>query len=305
MTNESSKRPTSERLPNFIVMGAQKSGTTALYYALKQHPEIFLSDNKEPEYFLAYHQESPLNAHPLKARITEWQQYLKLFAFSDGKRAVGEASVMYLSGYFPEKTAIRIRQRLPHVRLIAILRHPAERAYSAYTYFRSRGVEQLPTFEAALAAEDQRISGDTLPDLCYRRNGLYGYNLSQFYQHISPDQILVCLYEDWLGNPQLVLQKIFRFLGLDESIAVFPKKHAVTSYRRSGVLSRWSTHLRMLDEYIGSSMRARLQHRITQLNRVAPPPLDPATRDTLVEFYREDILTLQRLIKRDLSHWLR
>ena len=114
--------------PTFLIIGAQKCGTDALYHALKQHPDIAMSPNKEPFFFLMdgrlpdYRLPGPRYTNRL---VYDWEAYQQLFAGAEGKRAIGEASAIYLSSYFPEKTAARIRDRIPDAKLIALVRQPA------------------------------------------------------------------------------------------------------------------------------------------------------------------------------------
>ena len=142
--------------PTFLIIGAQKCGTDALYHALQQHPDIGMSPNKEPFFFLMngrlpdYRLPGPRYTNRL---VYDWDAYLQLFAGAAGKRAIGEASAIYLSSYFPEKTAARIRDRIPAAKLIALVRQPAERAYSAYNFYRARDFEPLASFAEALAAD--------------------------------------------------------------------------------------------------------------------------------------------------------
>jgi hypothetical protein len=293
-----------ERLPNFILIGAQKSGTTSLYHALRKHPEIFLSTWKEPKYFMVEHDGTYAAGPPPARMVTDWSSYLNLFSESGHAQAVGEASVMYLSSYFPERTARQIRERLPNAKLIAILRHPVDRAYSAYTFFRSRGFESVSNFKDALSLEEERIKANTQPDLFYLRNGLYGEHLEKFLRFFPRDQIKVFLYEDWSQRPQEVLKEIFSFLAVDSNITICPLKRAVTTVPRNRIVAQiLKTFNRRLAPHLPRMIRkaARL---LVKINSKPPPPLDLRTRNQLIDYFEQDIRKLQSLIGRDLSHWL-
>ena len=160
------KDATGDTMPTFFVVGAQKAGATPLYhYLAQQHPDVFMSPAKEPFFF--DHQLDPsgsvikhefgrrsLARNPRFANIGE---YLTLFEEVRGERAVGEASPLYI--YAPG-TASRIKRYSPGARVVAILRTPADRAYSAFLYALRIGVEPLTDFARALREEPQRIRDD-------------------------------------------------------------------------------------------------------------------------------------------------
>jgi hypothetical protein len=137
-------------LPNFLIIGAAKSGTDAMYRCLRQHPEIYMCPVKEPRFF-AFEGSRPYFSGPQEASfsariVTTLADYLRLFAAVTTQRAFGEASPVYLT--FGEPVARRIRDYVPQVKLIAILRHPAERAYLAYRMWLAKGHETLSFSQA-------------------------------------------------------------------------------------------------------------------------------------------------------------
>ena len=132
-------------LPNFLIIGAAKSGTTALYRYLYDHPEIYMSERKELHYF-SYPETSKLTKGPHTYKRLSVSTLAEYMTFFDGARdeiAIGEASPSYL--YLPG-TAERIYQLLPNVKIIAILRNPVERAFSAYMHARRDKWEPIPDF---------------------------------------------------------------------------------------------------------------------------------------------------------------
>lgn len=267
-----------------------------------------MSQPKEPRFFITDGGPSPYRTHPTASVIANWYEYLTIFDKATDQRARGEASIIYLSSYYPERTAARIRHRLPDVRLIAVLRQPAERAYSAFTYFRSRNLEMSPTFEAALAAEPARIQAEDWPDLRYRLNGCYHANLTPFYAQFPEQQIRVYLYEDWNERPAAVLKDIFRFLGVDDQVTIQPQRKTVTRYSRSQRMAQILTQWKMVQRWPVTMVPATWRHRgynyLKRVNQVKPPPMSPHIRRSLTESYSDDILQLQTLLDRDLSHWL-
>lgn len=300
------------RMPNFLVIGAGKSGTTALYNVLKQHPAIFMSPVKEPRFFTAVG--LPPGPHallptPVRIDITRLEDYQALFRGATTETAIGEASPIYLSSLAPEQTATAIRSYLPDIRLIALLRHPAERAYSEFNFRRQLGVEPISDFARALAAEQERIRQGWWVAFRYRANGCYATNLQPYYDLFPREQIRVYLYEEWNTQPISVLQDIFRFLHVDDAVVPEVARRFNTTYLpRSHTFNRWLRRPHrvksMLRSLLPQRFRQRLGARASALNRTRITPLDPQLRKQLTNEYREEILRLQELIERDLSHWL-
>lgn len=298
-------------MPNFLLIGAQKCGTTALYNVLQQHPEIYMSPLKEPTYFALNNAPLPYTVaskeYQARLRYTP-ESYAALFQGVSRQRAVGEASALYLSSYQPERTAANIQAFNPQMRLIALLRQPAERAWSAYHYYRARGFEPIKRFPAALAAEATRRKGNDLPDLRHFANGCYFANLQPYFDRFPHTQIRVYLYEEWNQQPQVVLRDLFAFLGVDNHVVIEPKRANVTFSYRHHWLYRFlyepNRARRMLEKILRGRLRTRIYSKLRSYNQQQLPPLDARMRQELTERYRNDIAQLQALIGRDLSHWL-
>jgi hypothetical protein len=299
-------------LPNFLLIGATKCGTTALYETLKEHPQVFMSPVKEP-YFFNFEGHPPAFSGPepqaFQSAIRDWETYARLFDGADGKAAIGEATATYLSAYHPDRTAENILRHLPSVRLVAILRQPARRAYSHYCDKRGNGFEPLGSFREAIAAEDGRVAANWPIGYAYRRNGLYCANLKPFYERFAADRIRVSLYEDWRDRPSETLGGILEFLGIDRlRLTGAGARHNVTRFKWSPALHRWlawpNRSKDRLKPLLPPSWRGLLKRMVLAWNSSPPPPLDPEFSRELTEGYRSDILDLQELIGRDLSHWL-
>lgn len=297
--------------PNFLLIGAQKCGTTALYDALRQHPEIYMSPIKEPFYFVLNGAPPPYaipsKEYRARLRYTD-ESYAALFQRVTGQRAVGEASALYLSSYQPERTAANIQAFNPQMRLIALIRQPAERAWSAFQYYRARELEPIQHFPAALAAEATRRNGCDLPDLRHFANGCYFANLKPYFDRFPRQQIRVYLYEEWNQQPQALLGDIFAFLGVDNNVVIEPPRANVTFHYRHAWLRRFldepNVARKGIERILRGRPRKRLYHKLRTYNQRQSPPLDAGLRRTLTERYRSDIEQLQGLIHRDLSHWL-
>lgn len=304
-------------MPNFLVIGAQKAGTTALYNHLKQHPQVYMSPVKEPHFF-AYEGEKlnfqgPRDLEIMKHMVvSDLGDYEALFEAVSGEKAAGEASAMYL---YSEKAPQRIRHYVPRIKLVAVLRDPAERAYSSFLHMIRDGREPLADFGEALDAEQERIRENWGPIWHYKSMGFYHEQLSRYYAAFEPEQIKVYLYEDLNDDPSSVLKDLYSFLDVDDSFV--PDVSA--RYNASGVPRNERLHtlhhflLRpnsikealkpLLPKRLRQGLRASLVNTLRNRNLVKPP-FPEGIRSQLVEEYREDVTKLQALIGRDLSGWL-
>ena len=318
------------KFPNFFVIGAAKSGTSSLHKYLAQHPDIYMSPAKEPNYF-SFLGESPNFSGPLvktdnlffrdrlkrakyEFSVTSLREYEQLFSGVRGESAIGESSVSYL--YFPA-VASRIRERVPDAKLIAILRNPVTRAYSKYQQFRRVVSEPLFDFAEALAAEPDRIRNNWSPTWFYVDRGFYHRQLRTYYELFDRNQIYICLYEDFCSNPRRQLATIFRFLEVSDDFQVdLAKKHNVSESLRV------PRHMLLYDFFMNpsgfsSAVRRLLPNRIIKWSRplirkvitresseadFAPLSVEIATK--LRKVFRNDIENLEKLIQRDLSSWL-
>lgn len=307
-------------MPNFFIVGAQKAGTTSLYHHLTQHPQIYMSPVKEPCFF---NYEIKSDGEIVKenfgnpgrqkdARFSNMEEYSALFRGVQGETAVGEASPPYM--YVPG-TAERIKRYVPEAKVIAIIRNPADRAYSAFLHAVRIGKEPLPDFASALREEESRVRENWHYTFHYRSRGFYHAQLEQYYRVFGRERIRVWLYEDLRDDPTGVAQSIYRFLGVEDTFvpdasakhnpAGVPKnKFACTMIRGIDItaslfLETFTSASKIYP--LASKLRQRIQSRIV----AKPPPIDPEIRRELMEGYTEDILKLQDLIERDLSMWLK
>lgn len=297
-------------MPNFLVIGAAKSGTTALYYALRQHPQIYMSRSKEPNFF-ALEGESPAFRGPGDQQtinsdsITSLADYQRLFHGVSLETAIGEASTAYL---YHERTTERIRHYIPSAKLIVILRHPIERAYSSFLHMVRDGREPLADFSQALQAEQARIHDHWEHIWHYTHMGFYSVQLKRYFDTFDSGQIKIHLYDEWVTNPHQVMRDTFRFLGVDERfVPDLTLRPNVSGIPRNRLLQTVLTKLNPAEAASNRLPFARLWARgaVSVANHnLIKPPIPPTVRSELGEVFREDIVKLQDLIQRDLSVWL-
>lgn len=322
-------------LPNFLIIGAQKAGTTALHFYLKQHPQIYMSPVKEPHFFTNEggklesqgSTSEKLNLSSIADVEAYWRQnrssctdieaYRALFGGVSNETAIGESSTLYL---YSSKAPERIQHTIPNVKLIAMLRDPVERAYSAFLYLVRDGKEPLTDFAQALQEEEIRIRSNWEPNWHYRQRGLYHAQLKRYFDRFDRGQVRVYLYEDFNANPIDTLQDIFRFLGVDDTFTPdVTQRYNVSGVYKSKALHSLQTFLlapnlikSTLRQFLPKDLYRRLVSRkksvltdIRSEQTLVKPKLLPEVREQLIQAYREDILKLQDLIQRDLSEWLR
>lgn len=300
-------------VPNFLIIGAPKCGTTSLHQYLSQHPQLFMSQNKEPHFF-AYAGKMPDFCGPgddlagtNRTSVVQWEDYKALFEGAGDAIAIGEASTMYL--YWPEAPE-RIHHYLPQTKLIAILRHPVERAFSHYLHLRGDGREWLADLQAAIDQEDTRIAQHYAPAWHYRRVGLYGEQIRRYLDRFSRDQMRIYLYEDLKRDQMGVIQDIFEFLELDPRFQpdTSVRHNVYKEVRKSQWLHQFLTHENpvktVLRPLIPKPIRQQAATKAYKQNYQPAPKFDPTLKPALIHLFKDDILQLQDLIQRDLSHWI-
>lgn len=273
-------------LPNFLVIGAAKGGTTSLHHYLRQHPEIFLSPVKETNFFW-----TEARAHGRRTPQT-LAEYERLFDGAGGRRAVGEISPQYLNS---ANAAARIRRDLPQVRLIVSLRNPAERAWSDYLG-RVRILRETGTFTEAIQRGRPCLEW-----------GFYFPRLKRYYDLFPAEQIHVMLYEDFAADARAALRTLFTFLDVAPDVAIdTTTRHNRAALPRSARLNRvlWPSVVaaqRLVPRrFRGTGFLASL---LAPTYRPAPA-LAPELRRHLRDLYRDDIEATAELTGRDLSRWL-
>jgi hypothetical protein len=301
--------PTEAR-PNLFIVGAQKSGTSALAGWLGEHPHVCMSFPKEPG-FLAFGESGyPFpdgygNPAPASQYVVcDERSYLKLFAHArPEQRVLGEASTWYFA--LPGM-AQKIKSYRPDAKVIVILRDPVERAYSAWCHARGDRLEPCDDFSTALQLESQRGEVEFL--LRYQRMGLYSEALAEYQSVFPTAQLLVLFYDDIRADPMSSWRTVCAFLGVDASHT--PRfEHR---YNRSGQPRSRFVHNLLRSHRLKQVIRTVLPHplamrakrQVDDLNLEQFPAMDPSCRAALREYYRPDIQRLSRLTDRDLDAWL-
>lgn len=283
------------RKPNFFIVGAPRCGTASMYAYLKQHPEIWVSVDKEPHFF-----GSDLTVQP--GTIREEDLYLELFAGAGDRPRLGEASVWYLSS---ERAPYEIRSYVPGAKIIILMRSPPEMAYSLYSLYSRTGNEDLPAFEEALAAEPERRKGNRIPPGAYFPEGLlytgvarYAEKVERYFEVFGRENVLCLLFDDFVRDTPAAYRKTLEFLGVDPGFqAEFDPKRANQQVRMMAI-----RQIRQLPPELLSRIRFK---EMKQHDRGPRQPLAPETAARLRELFAEDVARLGKLLGRDLSAWTR
>jgi hypothetical protein len=298
-------RTATELMPSFIVIGAGKSGTTSLYHCLRRHPQIFMSPVKEPLFFAFAGRKmnfiGPGDAEINARAVTQLSAYQRLFSSGSNHPARGEASVAYL--YYP-RAADLIRELLPDIKLVVILRCPADRAYSNFLHALRLGREPIWDFERALALEPERIKAGWSHFYHYKSKGFYYRQLSYWMSLFSSDQIMVHLYDDWNQAPDEFLRRILHFVGVDSEYSIHTsQRYNVTGQSPTALRVRKTlAPLSRLSSILPVSTREYLKGAIARCG--ANPNYMPADiHKRLMDEYAPDVAKLSNLIGRDLSGW--
>lgn len=297
-------------LPNLLVMGAMRSGTTTAYRVLSEHPEIFMSPWKEPD-FLGLEGRRPRYSGPgdedqNRDAVVSEKTYRELFRKGAEYAWRGEASTSYL--YLA--TAVGgIRRYIDDPRLVVLLRDPVDRAYSAYQYMRGQEREPYAAFAAALADEERRIADGWAPMWHYRRASHYKPQLERLFDAFPSDCIQVALFDDLQDRPGEVFGSIFSWLGVDDSFEAPVSAHNKSGPARSTALRyllkpspmRQRIVGRRLPAFVKRPLRAAREANIQSANS----DLTPALRRELIGQFRDDIDYVEQLMGRDLAAWAR
>ncbi len=300
-------------LPDFLVAGVPKAGTTALHAALSRHPGLFLSPVKEPKFFLTDGPPPASGGGPgdaLTYREHVWQRdrYEALFNAAPPGTLRGEATPFYL--YDPGAMR-RIRDLIPDVRLITVIRDPVERAHSNWTHLWSAGLEPVGDFVQACAEEQRRIDAGWAPFWHYTSLGRYGEQLARAFSLFPREQLLVLRYRLLIEDPAAALSRICAFLGVENGLLTEIPRENVTAHPEHTLAHRavslgmraTDTLGRLLPGTAATAATHRLE-RFLQRHGRERQPLSWDQRQALLPRFEDDVQMLGALLSEDFTDWL-
>jgi len=292
--------------PNFIIIGAMKAATTSLYTYLKQHPDVFMTSIKEPKFFNNLNKDSvfKLQGKGL-VKIKTMEQYLNLFQKAINEIAIGEASPSYI---FDKDCHILIKDNLPRVKIIAILRQPVERAYSNFLHAKRADQEKESEFEKAFTEENKMLKKG-IKTHYYLEKGFYYKQLKRYYAVFPKEQIKIILFEDIIKSPVKITQEVFEFLNVDSSFIPNTSKKANVSGVPKGTLGWIIMKLRKKNLMPNIEFSKIYPEFIVNLilNTIYSKPKkisNKLIKKLTKQYYIKDIKKLEKLINKDLSIWM-
>ena len=308
---------TSPNLPNLIIPGVQKSGTTYLVALLTQHTDVFVPQVKEPAHFMAIVEDEIYTPNGVKRRFgyKPRPDYEALFADAGTATWRVDASTCYWSS---AKIAAEISKTCGPCKIICVLRNPIERAHSAFVYHRQIGWEDNADFDQALTSEKDMVDAGKYLAQPYLKVGYYAQHLTAWRAQFGADNVHVVLFDDLKEDPQKTVNGACDFLRIPhQEVNLEVEKNvsfrALTGWkgRAMRVLTGGSSDsavFRAVRKTISPQMRHRLREGVSKrmrptLGTSKPAPLQPAQRAALTDLYHDDIDALSVLLDRDLSHW--
>ncbi|MFD1939276.1 sulfotransferase family protein [Nonomuraea mangrovi] len=289
-------------LPDFLVIGAPKTGTTALHTALQRHPDLYLSAVKEPKHFLTDGpppaRGGPGDAETYREHVWRREDYEALFAAAPPGTLRGESTPFYLYDLDAQR---RIRAAVPHARLIVILRDPVERAHSNWTHLWSAGLEPVGDVVRACAQERRRIAAGWAHFWHYVGLGRYGEQLSHLFTLFPREQVLTFRYRDLVDRPAQTLDLICGFLGVRAGLLTEVPRENVTAHPQA---SPRHTLLSAFRRRLPGTLAEPLENRLQQRGK-SRRPLTWEQRRELIPYFADDVALLQRVTGDDFGDWLR
>jgi hypothetical protein len=314
-----------KRIPDFILVGAAKAGTTALAHYLDEHPQVYLSPIKEPNYFSKsdihpeffrellkdrlslFNIENYLAETKLKPRhsayITNREDYRALFREAGNNKITGEGSVSYL---WSPSAAKEIFNSNPDTKIIIVLRNPVERAFSHYLMDLRINFTSLP-FRDALEQDLKSEHKSWNASSQYVELGMYAEQVKRYLDLFPALQIKIILHEDLKKSALKTIQDTYTFLGIDkEFVPNLAERHNESFLFRNATINALYRRVRLVQwikNNVGKSLKRNLRNILSKKGSL--PLLQQAEKDLLLPYFRDDILKLQNLINRDLSSWLK
>jgi hypothetical protein len=299
-------------MPDFFIAGVPKAGTTALHAALARHPALYMSPVKEPKFFLTDgpppSQGGPGDVKTYREHIWRRAAYEALFEDASAGQLRGESTPFYLYNAAAHQ---RIREQIPHARLIVVLRDPVERAHSNWTHLWSAGLDPVGDFVQACAQEERRIAAGWAEFWRYTSLGRYGEQLRRLFEVFPRHQVLVFRYRALIEEPASTLDRVCAFLGVPQGVLTELPRENVTAHpeptRRHRAVARTlragHTVTAALPGQAGTGLIDRLEGMLQQ-DAAPRRPLTWDERQALLPRFEDDIALLSSLLGADFSDWL-
>ena len=299
------------KLPNFLIVGAAKCGTSSLHNYLNQHPDIFMptfTDEglkvKEPRFLI-----KEKVKERLPKGVWNYEDYKSLFDNVTNEIAIGESTVLYL--YYYNEAIKNIKKYLGEdVKIIIMLRNPIDRAYSAYS-FSSRTHQENQDFKEALMNAQRRFDKDNTlsPMILYKELGLY-YKMVKAYMESFKD-VHIVLYDDFILQTDLEVRKVFDFLNITITNDINTNKVINSGGKKwdsrvmKNLLMGEGGIKKILRIFLSKRVRVNIKKRLINISTSKADKINKSIKKELLDYYQKDIQLLEKLINKDLSKWIR
>ena len=298
-------------LPDFLVIGAPKAGTTALHAALAQHPGLYLSPIKEPKHFLTDGpppaRGGPGDVQTYREHVWRRADYEALFDAAPPGTLRGESTPLYM---YDRDAMRRIHEAIPDAKLIAIVRDPVERSHSNWTHLWSAGLEPIGDFVQACAEEQRRIDAGWASFWHYTGLSRYGEQLEHVFSLFPRDQVLVIRYRQLVDEPAKTLDEIFAFLAVEQGLVTEIPRQNVTSHPEATLSHRAVAQLLRASAAVGRFLPGSAWDTVTgglerflQRHSRERQPLSWEQRQALIPRFEADLELLERVLGADFSDW--
>jgi hypothetical protein len=283
--------------PNFYVVGAQKCGTTTLYEHLAKHPQVFVPEAKEPEFFSAAPDSGFVHGSKVCKTVDDYQRQYQPGA---GYPAIGDFSTGYL---WDDQVPAKIRAVTPEAKIVVMLRDPVARAHSAYLMVYRNGKDTARTFQEALERDAHRSRSSWFSAFHYVDAGLYHLQVKRYLDTFGSDRVLVLMFEDLIRQPRELLVRISRHLGIDpEPFSSLDLSEAYNQFRAPRSMGAYKL---LRNPYLKKLRKRVLPAAAQNWLRDNPlfyshkkPDLDEASRGMLERIYDSDISSLENLLSK-------
>ena len=299
--------------PTFLVVGGARCGTTGLVEGLRANPRVFVTDPKEPHYFALHsrgaHFTAPGDQHTInRVSVTDRDAYLALYPRKHDYLALGDASVStmyYFEDALPEVVAMN-----PAMKLVALLREPVDRAFSAHQYMRARGLEPVEDFMEAVALEPERRAAGWHHIWHYTAMSRYADSLAALQAAVPAHQLKICFYDDLNSDYAGMLQEVFDFLDVPVSgdagagadiprVNISGQPKYKTAHAVIGAITA--------NERLRSTLKRTTSYRFRERVRRAmlkSSGVPAAAREELAPLFEEDLSRVRALLDQPVPTWL-
>ena len=292
-----------KNFPNLLIIGAAKSGTTSLHNYLKQHPDFFMSDHKEPHFLI----NNEIGVKRIHKAVTTLSDYQEMFEGSSEYKYRGESSVMYLP--FPDIAIRNIKKYLnKDVKIIIMLRNPIERAFVGYLHNVRYNTSENLSFEEAIEKSEERYQkiNDMTPDTRYLHVGMY-YNQVKKYMDEFGKNVHVVIYDDYVSNINGCIKRVFDFLNVNNIEIDSSERHMVGGWIfKNPILRKLMVSENGLKSFAklllpNSILRKKIRTIVMRFGTSKTPELTSKMRKFLEDYYRHDIVNLENLLDKNLN----